>query len=189
MWTGKAIKVSVTFVSMTAAVAAFAQTTMPSQGTPSQSMPSQSAPSQSMSMSSQNSGSMSDDDFVTKAAEAGHEEVADARQAIKDSSRADVKRVAAMLRRDHMMADRKLARIAKKDGLSLPPPGSMSSSTETNYSDSDYITSQIKAHQDAIALFKNESQNGQNPQLKAFAQQTLPKLEHHLHALEKLQNA
>jgi putative membrane protein len=65
----------------------------------------------------------------------------------------------------------------------------MTPTTETNYSDSDYISSQIKAHQDAIALFQNESQNGQDPQLKAFAQKTLPKLEHHLHALQALQNA
>jgi putative membrane protein len=195
MSTGKALMTSVTAVLLTASVAAFAQSSTQS---PNTSMPANAAgaqgsttpPPSSMSMPAQSQGSSGagDDDFVTKAATAGHEEVADAREALKDSSRADVKRVAAMLRRDHQMADRKLAQIAKRDGLTLPPHGSMASSTETNYSDSDYISSQIKAHQDAIALFQNESQNGQDPQLKAFAQKTLPKLEHHLHALEALQN-
>jgi putative membrane protein len=188
MWTCKTVVVTSALLS--ASVAAFGQTT-PSQSTPSQSMPSQSMPSQSMpsqSMSSPNAGNASDDDFVAKAATAGHEEVADARQALKDSNRADVKRVAAMLRRDHMMADHKLAQIAKHDGLSLPPHGSIPQSTATNYSDSDYIQSQIKAHEEAIALFQNESQNGQDPQLKAFAQKTLPKLEHHLQALQALAN-
>jgi putative membrane protein len=130
-----------------------------------------------------------DGDFVAKAAAAGHEEVAEARQAIKDTSRPDVKRVAAMLRRDHRAADRKLARIAKRDGLALPPLGGEPNTTAAGYSDSDYISSQIKAHRDAIQLFKNESQNGQNPQVRAFARQTLPTLQHHLHALEKLQDA
>jgi len=187
--------ISVTSVLLTASVAAFAQnaTQSPDTGMPSNAPGAQGSatppPSMSMPAQSQGASGTGDNDFVTKAATAGHEEIVDARQALKDSTRADVKRVAAMLRRDHQMADRKLAQIAKRDGLTLPPHGGMMAPTEANYSDSDYISSQIKAHQDAIALFQNESQNGQDPQLKAFAQKTLPKLEHHLQALQALQNA
>ncbi len=192
MLTRKTSMVSITSILLTASVAAFAQnaTQTPNTGMPpTAGAEGSSTPPPSMSTQGRSMSGASDGDFVTKAATAGHEEVADARQALKDSSRADVKRVAAMLRHDHQMADRKLAKIAKQDGLTLPPRGSMTPTTETNYSDSDYISSQIKAHQDAIALFQNESQNGQDPQLKAFAQKTLPKLEHHWHALQALQNA
>jgi len=192
MLTRKTSMVSITSLLLTASVAAFAQnaTQTPNTGMPpTAGAEGSSTPPPSMSTQGQSMSGASDGDFVTKAATAGHEEVADARQALKDSSRADVKRVAAMLRHDHQMADRKLAKIAKQDGLTLPPRGSMTPTTEATYSDSDYISSQIKAHQDAIALFQNESQNGQDPQLKAFAQKTLPKLEHHLHALQALQNA
>jgi len=181
MSSAKPVLLAVSSLLLSASLAASAQnvSTQPSTGVAG-----------SGSMQSNAAGTAgADGDFVAKAAQAGHEEVADARQAIEDSNRPDVKRVAAMLRRDHTMADRKLARIAKRDGLALPPPGSTPNTTVASYSDSDYISSQIKAHQDAIALFQNESQNGQNPQLKAFARRTLPKLEHHLHALQKLQNA
>jgi putative membrane protein len=182
---GKTVALGVSSLLLTASFAAEAQNAsqQPNTGTPNNGSMQSNAPD----MASGSGGA--DGDFVAKAAEAGHEEVADARQAIKDSNRRDVKRVAAMLRRDHTMADRKLARIAKRDGLAVPPPGTAANATEAAYSDSDYIASQIKAHREAIDLFKNESQNGQNPQLKAFARQTLPTLEHHLHALEKLQNA
>jgi putative membrane protein len=185
MSSGKPVLLAVSSLLLSASLAASAQNAsqQPTTGTPNTGSMQSNGPDAASGMGG------ADGDFVAKAAAAGHEEVADARQAIADSNRPDVKRVAAMLRRDHTMADRKLARIAKSDGLALPSPGSTPTTTEASYSDSDYISSQIKAHHDAIALFKNESQNGQNPQLKAFARQTLPKLEHHLHALEKLQNA
>ncbi len=185
MSSGKPVLLTVSSLLLSASLAASAQNAgqQPTTGAPN------SGSMQSNGPDWDSGSGGADGDFVAKAAEAGHEEVADARQAIQQSNRPDVKRVATMLRRDHTMADRKLARIAKRDGLAVPMPGSTSESTEASYSDSDYIASQIKAHHDAIALFKNESQNGQDPHLKAFARQTLPKLEHHLHALEKLQNA
>jgi putative membrane protein len=43
-----------------------------------------------------------------------------------------------------------------------------------------YVTEQVKAHEEAVATFKDYAQNGGTPPLKAFAEKTLPILEHHL---------
>jgi putative membrane protein len=48
--------------------------------------------------------------------------------------------------------------------------------------DKSYIKGQIKAHHEAIALFKKEIAGGQDADAKSFAQQTLPTLQQHLKA-------
>jgi putative membrane protein len=54
--------------------------------------------------------------------------------------------------------------------------------------DADYIRGQV-AYQNANAvLYKYEIANGTDPDLKAFARQTLPKIEDHLARAEKLQD-
>lgn len=42
-----------------------------------------------------------------------------------------------------------------------------------------YVSMQVAAHEEAVALFANYAQNGRDPNLAAFAQQTLPALQHH----------
>jgi putative membrane protein len=49
-----------------------------------------------------------------------------------------------------------------------------------------YAQMQLQAHQDAVALFESYSQNGTDPELKTFAQQTLPTLQQHLDMAQKL---
>lgn len=53
--------------------------------------------------------------------------------------------------------------------------------------DKAYANNQVKAHEDTVALFKKEAASSDNAELKAFAQQTLPTLEHHLDMAKKLQ--
>ena len=38
----------------------------------------------------------------------------------------------------------------------------------------------VKAHEDTVKLFKDAAANAKDPEVKAFAQKTLPKLEEHL---------
>ena len=44
----------------------------------------------------------------------------------------------------------------------------------------------VTAHQKAVKLFKQEAQSGQDPDLKAFAEKTLPTLEEHLATAKSL---
>ncbi len=52
--------------------------------------------------------------------------------------------------------------------------------------DKSYIKSQVKAHQQTIALFKKEIATGQDPDAKTFATDTLPTVRSHLKAIKKI---
>ena len=53
--------------------------------------------------------------------------------------------------------------------------------------DRDFVKMQVKAHKDTIKLFRDYARSGDNPQLKQFAQQTLPTLEEHLKMAQQVQ--
>ena len=56
--------------------------------------------------------------------------------------------------------------------------------------DRDYVVGQVEYQKGNTALFQNEIQNGTDQDLKAFARQTLPKIENHLQrALKLAENA
>jgi len=52
--------------------------------------------------------------------------------------------------------------------------------------DRDYLNGQVEYQKGNAALFEQEIQNGSDPDLKAFARRTLPKIVDHLHRAEKL---
>jgi putative membrane protein len=54
--------------------------------------------------------------------------------------------------------------------------------------DSAYVDTQLRAHQDAVALFKDYAANGPTPALKSFAEKTLPTLENHLKMVQDLRS-
>jgi putative membrane protein len=47
----------------------------------------------------------------------------------------------------------------------------------------------LKDHEQDVALFKKEAESGSDPNLKAFAQKTLPTLEQHLSLAKNLPGA
>ena len=55
-----------------------------------------------------------------------------------------------------------------------------------NEFDRSYDQTQLKAHQDAVALFEAYSKTGDNPELKSWAATTLPYLKEHLSMAQKL---
>jgi len=54
--------------------------------------------------------------------------------------------------------------------------------------DADYITGQVNYQKGNTALYQYEISNGTDPDLKAFAQETLPKIQDHLERALKLQS-
>lgn len=52
-----------------------------------------------------------------------------------------------------------------------------------------YLSQQVAVHQQAVDLFRNYSQSGDNPRLKAWAAQTLPALQQHLQLAQQLRQA
>ena len=55
--------------------------------------------------------------------------------------------------------------------------------------DADYVGGQVNYQKANAALYEYEIANGMDPELKAFAQQTLPKIQDHLARALKLQSA
>ena len=53
--------------------------------------------------------------------------------------------------------------------------------------DRGFVEAQVKAHQEAIALFEQEATSGADAELKAFAQKQLPGLRNHLKQAQDLQ--
>jgi putative membrane protein len=133
------------------------------------------------------SKTMSDQTFVQKASAAGLAEVADAQKALQMTARDDVRRAAQQLLNDHQAANAKLKTLAEKKNLALStsPAPAPPAPTAGDF-DSNYVASQIKAHQAAIALFKSEVDGARDNDLRGFAAETLPTLEKHLAMMEGL---
>jgi putative membrane protein len=126
-------------------------------------------------------------DFVTQATLAGTTEVLAARTALKNSQSADVHAFAQQMIKDHSRANMRLASIAKSKGLPVPVHldakhraalDSLRAQTGAAF-DAAYAEQMVADHAEAVALFKSEAAAQGDADLSAFAQKTLPTLEHH----------
>jgi putative membrane protein len=55
--------------------------------------------------------------------------------------------------------------------------------------DRDYVNGQVEYQKGNAALFRQESENGSDPELQQFARETLPKIEDHLQRALRLAGA
>lgn len=135
-----------------------------------------------------------DESFFKDAAQAGMAEVAAGHLAQSKGTNPAVKEFGAMMVKDHSAANAKLRNIAAAKGVDLPDSPSlmekaMNKKTDMKSGDSfdaDYIKGQIKAHKDTIDLLQKEINSGQDPDAKAFATSTLPKVKAHLEKISKI---
>jgi len=135
-----------------------------------------------------------DESFFKDAAQAGMAEVSAGRTAEQKGTSPAVKEFAAMMVKDHSAANAKLKKIAMAKGVELPDSPSMMQKAMNKKTDlhsgasfdKDYIQGQIKAHKDTIELLQKEIDTGQDPQGKAFATETLPKVKAHLDKIMKI---
>ena len=98
--------------------------------------------------------------------------------------------------KDHTQAGKQLQATLKQAKLKITPPKKLDAahrqlmqqlkSDKSGQVAGDYANMQLQAHQEAVALFRNYAQNGDNAQLKQFAQQTLPTLQEHLQMAQQL---
>ncbi len=126
--------------------------------------------------------------FFKEAAEAGIEEVEAGTLAQQKANDPSVKELGAMMVKDHTAANDKLKALAASKNVDLPTSAGMDEKANMaklqvlsgDSFDRSYIKSQIKAHHEAIELFKKESMSGKDPEAKALATATLPTLHAHL---------
>ena len=96
---------------------------------------------------------------------------------------------------DHTKNNEELAALAKSKGVDVPTEpslmqkGKMKLLEHSDGQDFDrrYVESMgVKAHEDTIKLFRKGAADAKDPDVKAFAEKTLPKLEHHLQMAQEL---
>ncbi|MDB6083837.1 MAG: hypothetical protein JWN43_1718 [Gammaproteobacteria bacterium] len=124
--------------------------------------------------------------FLVRAVEMSREEVVDARTASHTSRSTEVQRTARSIADGHQRAIRELAGLAQRKGVDVPK-GTAGVGRIGSDADPDRIAGFVKAHEAAVALFHQEAVRGMDPDLRKFAQTTLPVLQRRLIALHSLQ--
>jgi putative membrane protein len=141
-------------------------------------------------------GNLSDQQFVNIAASAGLLEVQSSQLALQKSQTPNIKTIAQRIIDDHTKANQQLTDLANKKNLTVPDR--LNAADKAKYDDlsgranadfdQQYISQQTAAHKTAIAIFKAESENGADADLKQFASQTLPTLQAHLNMIQSRDN-
>jgi putative membrane protein len=137
--------------------------------------------------------SKADQDFAVNTANAGMTEIQAGQLAEQKGMSKDVKEYAAMMITDHTAAADKLKAIAATKNITLP--AAISPEMQKNLDDlqkedgkkfdKDYMDMMISDHKKVISAFQDESKNGSDADLRAFADGTLHTLQHHLDKAEE----
>lgn len=127
--------------------------------------------------------SAADKTFMMNAAKGGMMEVEMGKQAVQNGQSADVKKFGNRMVTDHSKANNELMALAKEEGVSLP--GAKSAGKWK--SDKDYMAAMVKDHQEDLAEFQKEAQNGTDPDLKAFAAKGAKMVSTHLKLAQETQ--
>jgi putative membrane protein len=134
--------------------------------------------------------------FVQKAEESGEFEIASSDLAKHKAHGPDVKKFAQQMITDHTEAADKLKTAAANAGVKPERVNKMSAKhaqdmeklekAKPSEFDAIYVDIQKKAHEEAVDLFRNYAEGGDNAELRRFAQETLPVLETHLNHVKSI---
>ena len=133
-----------------------------------------------------------DKNFMVAAAEGGMLEVRLGEIAISKGSRKDVKDFGSMMVADHGKAGEDLKAVAAKYSVTLPANLAAEQQAIVDRLDKlsgaafdeAYIEEMVKAHTKDASTFEEASKNAENPDVKAFAERTLPIIKLHLKTLD-----
>lgn len=131
-------------------------------------------------------------DFVDRASESGIAEVEAGKLAEKKAQHPEVKTFAEMMVKDHTAANAELKQLAATLKLTTADDASLMEQAKAKLLemrddsfDKAYANNQVKAHQEAVELYRQAAQSDQ-AKLRDFAQKLLPKLQAHLEQAERL---
>lgn len=141
---------------------------------------------------------VNDRQIMESMARGGIAEVEAGRIAEKNSSNPQVKAFAQTMVKDHDAANQKLEAIAARKGVKLPtkPDEQQQELLEESRSkqgpafDETYVNeAALQDHLKAKQLFERAAKSAQDPDLRAFAKETLPVIDHHYQMAESLQRS
>jgi len=129
-----------------------------------------------------------DIEFVLDAAQGGLAEVELGRLAAQHAQSDEVKKFAQRMVDDHTKANEQLKKIADSKSIKLPTEvegkdkALMQRLEKLNGAafDRSYMNAMVNDHVKDVSEFKREANAGRDPQVKSFAESTLPTLEEHL---------
>ena len=137
--------------------------------------------------------SKADQDFAVNTAIAGMTEIQAGQLAEQKGTAKDVKEYAQMMITDHTAAADKLKAIATQKNITLP--ATLTPDAQKNLDDlqkedghkfdKDYMAMMVSDHKKVISAFEDESKNGSDADIRAFADSTLHTLRVHLEKAQK----
>ena len=137
--------------------------------------------------------STADQNFAVNTAIAGMTEIQAGQLAEQKGMAQDVKDYGALMVKDHTAAADKLKAIAAQKNITLP--STLSPDAQKNIDglqnesgkkfDKDYLAMMVSDHKKVISAFEDESKNGSDADIRAFADSTLHTLHQHLDKAEK----
>ena len=150
----------------------------------------------SSSASAQTSEKMGVNDalFAAAAADGGMAEVTMAEMGVKKATNPELKKFSEHMVEAHTKVGNQLKELAAKKGISLPKEVSVGhqfcaqslAGLSGEEFDHAYSHAQMIGHMATIAAFKAEAERGQDPEVKAWAEKTLPALEEHAKELRPI---
>jgi putative membrane protein len=155
------------------------------------------APDEAMATHTHHSDKMTDTEFMKKAAQGGMTEVELGKVAGEKGSSDQVKDFGARMVKDHTAANDKLKDLAAKKNVTLSATldakhqamiDKMSKLSGPAF-DKAYVNGMVHDHATTVAMFKQEAASGQDPDVKAFASDTLPTLEDHYSSIKSIQGS
>ncbi|AHF14356.1 DUF4142 domain-containing protein [Niabella soli] len=103
-----------------------------------------------------------------------------------------VKSFAKMLAQEHQQLNESVKELAGKKNITIPPMSddqktmNKLSTRQGSTFDKDYINEVIDGHKDAVKRFEDAVKYAQDPDIKAFADKTLPHLQEHLDSAKSI---
>jgi putative membrane protein len=134
--------------------------------------------------------------FAEEAAAGGLKEVALGELAQEKAKEEQVVQFGERMVQDHHQANEKLMGLAEQKGIELPqdlPEDAQQKYEELQQlSDAEfdqaYMDEMVKDHEKTVQLFEQQAESGQDPDLRAFAEETLPTLQEHLELAKEVQS-
>jgi putative membrane protein len=150
----------------------------------------------SLPVLAQKAAPMSDQKFLDFAAQTDMVEAHLGKLAQDSAGKQPVKDYAQMLVHDHTQDFGKLQTLATQTSLTMPNAIDAAHnksmvgpfhSLKGSAFDHKYIQDMIAGHTQALATYKKEAHDAQNPEVRAYAEETIPTLQKHLDGAKALQ--
>lgn len=136
-----------------------------------------------------------DKEFLKNAAQGGMTEVRLGTLAKEKATHADVKSFGSMMTTDHGKANAELKALAEKKSVELPTEldakhqGKLDKFAKLSGDEFDkaYVKEMVSKHKKEVSEFEDASREAKDPEVKAFAEKTLPTLRAHLEQVQAIQ--